>query len=600
MAEMTPEQQLAIENARARLKVNSGSGMTPAQMQALENAQARLASMEKPGLRDLNVVPGPGGLMPVPAMDTAKGVAETAATLGTGAFLTPLAGIAGIAQGAASRDDPDALRQMVNRINAVQGLTYQPKTEMGKEIVSTLGVPFEWLARRAQEAGRGAQDIGLGATGGAATETAINMLPSLFGARGIKPALSQRREARRAIGDIERRVAEQGIDINASGSVQRQQIQDAAIRQTGGQQSRGEPFPDIRDTLRQRREAERTRVGEQFEEARATPAALPAEQAKALADRIRSRIAERQFDVETMPIVRRRLRELEQIDRLPTNSAIKLNSIDAYRRRLSRNRASVTDASQNFALDTIKRELDGFLDEAFDKDMIRGDPAALKKWKDARSAFSSYMKRFNDDKVIRKFAEQDATPEQMRQWVFGASSVGARPQAAQVVRKIGDIVGRDSPEFAALRQDALFDIMEPLHIKEPSMREFMKNYDRVVKNNPSLVNELFPDSGRGLRDLRAVAEAVERKAPDARLVDLNRMGAVAMFGHGISRAAMKVNIAQQVFSRMRSAGSKKEKREIMGEVLGIDPDAPILPKRMILYGTVGPSVSGTIERNGQR
>lgn len=599
MAEMTPEQRRAIENARARLQSRPDSGMTPAQRKALENAQARLAAMEKPGLRDINVVPGPSGLMPLPAMDAAKGMAEAAATLGTGAVLTPLAGIAGLAQGAAARDDPDALRKMIDRINAVQGLTYKPKTDMGQEIVSTLAVPFEWLARRAQEAGRGAQDIGLGATGGAATETAINMLPSLFGARGITPALSQRSAARRAIGDIERRVADQGIDINASGAVQRQQIQDAATKQTGGQQSRGEPFPDIRDAIRQKREAERTRVGEQFDEARATPAALPAGQAKALSGRIMARIAERQFDVETMPIVSRRLKELDKIDQLPTNSAIKLNAIDAYRRRLSRNRAAATDASQNFALDTIKRELDGFLDEAFDKDMIRGDPAALKKWKDARSAFSSYMERFNNDKVIRKFAEQDATPEQMRQWVFGASSVGARPQAAQVVRKIGDIVGRDSPEFAALRQDALFDIMEPLIRKEPSMREFMSNYDRVVKNNPSLVRALFPDSGRGLRDLRAVAEAVERKAPDARLVDLNRMGAVAMFGHGISRAAMKVNIAQQVFSRMRAAGSNKEKREVMGEVLGIDPNSPILPKRMILYGAAGPSVSGVIERNGR-
>lgn len=531
-----------------------------------------------------------------PRLEALKGAGEVLATLGSGAVLTPLAGIAGLVQGAATINKPGRAGRMTDRIKAVQDLTYAPKTEAGQAILGGAAIPFEMLARLAQSAGRATQDAGGGAVGGAAAETAVNMLPSLAGARGIPRAAAERGAARRAVADIERRAAEQGIDINATGTIQRDQLQDAAIRQTGGQQARGEPFPGIRERIVERGEADRQRVDSLYADARGTSAALPVQQAKELAGRVRATINERQFDVETMPILKRRLEELDKIEEMPEGSALKLNSLDAYRRRLHRNRAPATDGSQNLALDTVRREMDSFLDDAFDRDMIKGDPKALQKWKEARAASASYRERFKDDKIIRKFAEEDATPEQMRRWVFGASSVGALPQAAQVVRKIGDIVGRDSPEFAALRQDALFDIMEPLIRKEPSLSDFAKNYDRAVRNNASLVKELFPDSGRALRDLRAIAEAVERKAPDARMVDLNRVGAGALFGHGIHRAAIKMNIAAQVFARMRASGSAKEKRQIMGEVLGMDPDAPILPKRLVLLGTAGPTATGAIER----
>lgn len=531
-----------------------------------------------------------------PHVEGLKGAAEVLATLGSGAVIEPIAGLAGLAQGVRSAGEPDVTGKMADRVRALQEYVYSPRSEIGRAILSALSVPFEGLGRVAESAGRGAQDIGGGAVGGAAAETAVNMLPALLGARGIRPALAERGVARQALADMESGAARQGIDVNASGTIQRQQLADAGVRGTGGQAGQGEPFVDIRQRILEQQALEKAGVDEKFTQARATNAAIPAQEARALPSRVRGVIQENGFDVESMPILSRRLSELDRLEKLPEGSAVKLSAIDAYRRRLGRNRAAATDPSQNLALDTIRREMDGFMDEAFDSDMIRGDPKALQAWKDARSAFSSYKARFKDDKLIRKFAEQEATPEEMRRWVFGASSVGAKAEAARAVKSIGGIVGKDSPQFTALRQDALFDIMEPLLKPEPSLQAFAKNYDRLVRTNPSLVKELFPDSGKGLRELRVIAAAVERRAPDVSMVDINRMGAVALFGHGISRAALKVNLASAAISRMRKAGAKSEKRKIMGEVLGYDPDAPILPKRLVPLGAAGPAVTGEIER----
>lgn len=532
-----------------------------------------------------------------PRLQGAIGALEVLGALGSGAVIEPLAGLAGMAQGVASAGDDNTTAQMADRIRALQEFAYSPKTQFGQAILSGIGKPFEQLDRLAKATGRGAQDIGGGAAGGAAAETAINFLPALLGTRGIRAAAAERSAGRTALADIEGRLAKQGIDLNASGKIQREQLGDAALRETGGQVGRGEPFVDIRQGIRDQRDAAKAQVDQKFQTARESVASIRSADAAALPARVKAAVQQKGFDVEAMPILSRRLGELEMLEKLPAGSAVKLQAIDAFRRRLSRNRASATDGSQNFALDTVRRELDGFMDDAFNKDMIKGDPKALQNWKEARAEFAAYKARFKDDKLIRKFAEEEATPETMRRWVFGASSVGAKAEASAAVRSIGGIVGKDSPQFAALRQDALFDIMEPLLREKPSLQGFARNYDRLVRTNPSLVKELFPESGKGLRDLRVAAAAIERRSPDVSMVDINRMGAVAMFGHGISKAAMKVSLASAAITRMRKAGSASEKRKIMGEVLGYDPDAPILPKRLVVLGASGPTVTGTIERN---
>jgi hypothetical protein len=70
-------------------------------------------------------------------MDWLKGAGETALQLGTGAVAAPLAGLSGIATGGNAN--------VVGRVQ--DAMTYQPRTQAGQDISSTIAIPFEKLVR---------------------------------------------------------------------------------------------------------------------------------------------------------------------------------------------------------------------------------------------------------------------------------------------------------------------------------------------------------------------------------------------------------------------------------------------------------------------
>lgn len=114
----------------------------------------------------------------------------------TDAVSAPVAGIAGLgtaagrALGITNRQPGDVVRSVEN------ALTYSPKTRGGKAAAEVIGYPFKKLADVGQAAGGKTTDVlskvnalrgGPAAAAGAGVNTAIQALPSLFGA---KPAAS--------------------------------------------------------------------------------------------------------------------------------------------------------------------------------------------------------------------------------------------------------------------------------------------------------------------------------------------------------------------------------------------------------------------------
>lgn len=529
------------------------------------------------------------------AFEYAVGAGETALTLGSGAIAAPVAGIAGTGQAVYDliRGEDDPMSDAATTIEDVQQrLTYQPRTQAGEEITGAAAKPFQAFEEMTSRAGGAVTDYTGSPALGAATKTAIEFSPSFLGFR--RPGLAEKRADRQR---VERQAREQGVDLGAKGQRQREQVGEAGERAAGGRQSRAEPMPEIQSVVKQARESARKNVDEMYERARAERAELPVPEAREFVSMADDAL--RNFDVETMPIVKRRLDELQKLNEMPDNSAIKLSYLDTWRQRLNKNRPASTDRSQAAALDVLKGQFDRFLETKFNTDMIRGNPRAIEKWQEAREAFQQYKKTFDENRTIAQLARKDATPEEMRQWIFGASTTGAKKQAADTVRRLKEIVGEDSPQMKALRQDALIDIMEPLMREDPNLNAFVGNYDKFVRNNKSLANELFPDAEDNLKALRDFASAVKNRSPDSVKLDINRMGAVALFGHGIAKAALKVNIARSAFNMMRRSGDRSARKQIMGDVLGYDPYAPILPKSMAIIGGVTQSGMDTSQQDDQ-
>lgn len=520
------------------------------------------------------------------------GLGETGLAIASGAAAEPIAGLMGLGENIrgliTGEDEP--LARAAATVEAVrEGLTFEPRTAMGREVAGAVGRPFQALQQGAQAAGGAtlaATGSPLAATG---VQTALEVVPGLAGARGApgRPVFGEAGrpglvEATRTAVEGRRQVREgteqTGVEPGASVMRQREQLQAAAEREAGG--VRGEGMEQVRQAvLRARAEAKAT-TDRLYQEARRMRAGLPVEQAVELPSVARAAV--RDFDIEAMPVVQRRLADLDRVREMPPNSVVRLNAIEAWRQRLNRNRPAASDRAQNAALDVLAGEVDNFLTSKFNADMISGDPAAIARWREARQARRALGEQFEGRRgaanVIRQITENtEATPETLRRWVFGASAANARAEAGAVVRRLKEMVGEDSPEFRALRQEALLDIMDPLLRERPNVGQFVRNYDRLVRNNRTLTEALFPESSGALKQLRDRAAATSARQ-ESRFLDqagVSRGAAVAMFGHGLARAALKVSLADRAFRLLRRTAGKGPKRRFMGELLGYDPFRPL-------------------------
>ena len=332
----------------------------------------------------------------------------------------------------------------------------------------------------------------------------------------------------------------------------------------------------VQERVIQARKDTKKEVSSMYKEAKKTKAAVPTEAVSLFARRTRAKLEE-DFDLEDMPRLAKRVEELAAIERLPRNSKIMLSALSAFRARLNRNPAPKSDDAQATGIGILRAELDSFIDGMFNADMISGNPVAVQRWKDARSAYAEYARTFKDNRVVNQLATQVAN------WIFGASAVGAKKQSAAVVAKLKQILGKDSPEFSAIRQEAVFDVVEPLLRDTPDFKAFGKNYERMARSNPTLLKELFEDSRPAMETLYKHSQALQKSAGAKINFDLNQALSQAAFGHSIARAGLKVRLAKTAIALIRRSVEGSDKRRVMSELLGYDVGATAIPPEALLY-----------------
>ena len=144
------------------------------QEQVLEYAKSQFQKSE-PVVAQNPVQKGPD----IPAV---AAVNEAIPALASGSIAAPLSGLAGIAGTLL----PGPEGQGAKWTKAVgDALTYQPRTEVGRETVNLISKPFELLHRLGQGAGQFSQDkLGFEPAGATAVQTAVESVPALaLGAR---------------------------------------------------------------------------------------------------------------------------------------------------------------------------------------------------------------------------------------------------------------------------------------------------------------------------------------------------------------------------------------------------------------------------------
>lgn len=203
-----------------------------------------------------------------------------------------------------------------------------------------------------------------------------------------------------------------------------------------------------------------------------------------------------------------------------------LAKIDNFRKFINRASSSVQigNNSDKAGLQIIKNKLDGAIDDAIEQNLVVGNPKAINQLKMARETAQQYFQRWKADDAIQKIVENDFTPESVVNLVRGYGQTGGNKQAAELVNKLADTLGKDSPEFGMMKQAQLRQIfgknLDSLLTgdisKGFSAEEVNKNLSTLIRNNKSLTDAYFkPEEIQVLKDYLEIAYRATNRVPGA-------------------------------------------------------------------------------------
>lgn len=472
-----------------------------------------------------------------------------------------------------------------------------PEDETAREVLAQVGEPLQVLEQKANEAGNFVRDTTGSTALGSATATSIVLLPDLIGLRDTTGRAARRQEVRQAQAEQ----ARLGISPDAPTQQKVGQISRAAEQTTEGMVQSGSM-----DQITRAVQLERQKLKEAQDQAwsalRETNAYVNINELAPLGPSIRQTLDEQQFDLDDPSFrqVNARLSELDELT-MPgaTGENVDLAKLVNFRKRLNSNIPS--EPSAKAANSIIKARLDEYLLNDFSASAISGDPRAQRLWREALDKSVEFKKLFNSRdgryRILRELTRQEVTPERARQLIFGANAIQGNKQAGLYVSAIRDLIGENSPQFQALKNDAMLDIFDPILVRNPELADvqrFVDNYDRVFKRSPTLANELF---GEGVSDLRTLVTSA-RAAIDTQDVgkflniDVAPTAARISVGNSLARNASLIQLTSNAFRLIGRLRNKRKKRAYLGQILGYDPNVPLIPKAQLatIEGLRGASV----------
>lgn len=172
---------------------------------------------------------------------------------------------------------------------------------------------------------------------------------------------------------------------------------------------------------------------------------------------------------------------------------------------------------------TAKGVLDRHLDEAVMRGLLQGDQNAIAAWRAAVDANREFAGRFKGGDVIEKLTAADwrsgtrqlvVPPDQATAAIFNSRTVFGGGNTARDVARLREVLGPQSPEWMALRQEAvmrLFQRGEGALNPTTGMREFSganyaKALDDAMRNAPDVMRTFFTaDELATLQQFRQVA-----------------------------------------------------------------------------------------------
>ena len=549
------------------------------------------------------------------------GMGAVGLTILSSAVAEPLAGLAGGVTLLAGQGNDQA----TDVINAWRdALTLDPLTDEGTVILESVAAPLkkiddgaDWVATKL---GRGNPYAEW------AIYSTLIAAPELLGLKGAS-ALKRGAGAGNKVARAEARANRLGVSLKQTelpGSVI-----DAAAKMTPD--IRSASIGKLQEAMLLAEKKARTAKQKAAGRARATEAATAKGGVDDMASAVRQEMKDA-YDLEGLPTLTKRLDELDKVGKGPNPKDsrlivpegarsvdpmdVTLDSLNNISSRIERTllkrgegggKSMPATLDESAALRSLQKTVDDFIGQQFNKDLISGDPKAVARWKRSNKLRRDYDKKFTADKTIRQFVDAENTPQQLSRWLLGTNAAKAKPNAVAVINRMKEILGPDHAAIKGIKMEITTDLMAPLLQNKPNFGTFVQRVDDFVKLNKGdggLIKSLDFDMG-DINAMRGFALAATRLPVPVSWMSVQgfvKNASRMIWGHGIAKAGVKVNIGSNVLG-MVGRTDKLSRKAMLFNVAEAQFGGPVVPRSSIAAGRVISRVVRsdieTMERQGK-
>lgn len=140
-----------------------------------------------------------------------------------------------------------------------------------------------------------------------------------------------------------------------------------------------------------------------------------------------------------------------------SGAPVDMQDIEQTRKKLGFLSSAASNDSDRRAARHVMRGFDDWLNSAFDNALFSGSDEALKAFKDARAANAEWRTKFgfnardDADRIVNKIATGEVTPQEVSNWLLGASKVGSKGVSSRLLTRIAEATGDDPESLQAIR-----------------------------------------------------------------------------------------------------------------------------------------------------
>lgn len=250
--------------------------------------------------------------------------------------------------------------------------------------------------------------------------------------------------------------AEVSTAMNAQDAAMRGAGDEIATRMAGGiKADAGQAAETAMTAARSARDAAKATAGKAYDDLAAAGAGVQGSQVQGLGTRLSNAVARSEspvrIDAVATPNAANAATYLDDVFASAKSGSVPFMDLERARQQLVRYRGSAnrgSNGADTVAMEQLVSAFDKQVDDLMTSALTEGDAAVLGQAKEARALWAQYRQQFTGDgaasKFIQKMTDEDASPDQVVNWLFGAGKLGSGSFNSTVAKGVKEAVGEDA------------------------------------------------------------------------------------------------------------------------------------------------------------